>query len=78
MFEVIVKLEKIGSYSTFKEAFTIFYKEIQKIVKENECSVVLESACWIRTDFGVKMFYDAKEYAIEQGILSDNGKLIEN
>ena len=31
MFKVTVVIKEIGEYKTFKEAFTVFYNEIQKI-----------------------------------------------
>lgn len=62
---------------TFKDAFTAMFNWINDALDNGGLSYqVLETAIWIETTGGTPIFfYDARDLAIEQGILK-NGKLV--
>jgi hypothetical protein len=84
-FVVTVGLKDVGTYSTFKEAFHCFYHAINTALKDGTIAAwqVLETACFIELRVGgtpslVWNFAGAKEQAYHLGLMTEEGRLIEN
>jgi hypothetical protein len=79
-YEVTIGLEKVGTYSSLKDAIRCFVTEVQNMVEKGGCSwQVLETACWIvRTKPSGHLplsFAQIKDLAYDLGVVDDNGKL---
>lgn len=62
--------------SSFKEAFTVMFNWVTNHLNGEGLSYqVLETAIWIEIDGQPLYFYDARDRAIDEGILVD-GKLV--
>jgi len=59
---------------TFKEAFTHMFNWVNEQLDNGGMSYqVLETAIWIETTSGTPLFfYDARDLAVEQGIIKNN------
>lgn len=67
MYKVTYRLETIGNYSSFIEAFDALAKNVLKSIDEGEMSwQVLETACWISGPSGNLLFYEARDKAIKE------------
>lgn len=78
MFELVYNISKVGKFDTFVEAFIKLYELLSKDLEETGTAwQLVETSIWIQE--GSKdpmMFYDARDYACEIGLLI-NGKLNE-
>lgn len=79
-FRVTVCLKDIGDYSTFSEAFRIFFGKIKEMVKSGTSLQVLETTNFItHTELDAPMdFYTARDFAYDIGLLAGDGELQEN
>ena len=64
---------------SFKEAFTHMYNWVMEEIKAGLSRQALETAIWIESENGVEVlyFYEARDRAINEGIMKDGGGLIE-
>ena len=75
-FKVFVTKD-ISEYPTFEEAFKAFFNEVRAMVTQGTSWQALETMCWIEGVFEVEgktlrsplYFYDARDFAIDAGLL---------
>ncbi len=82
MFTVTVEFQEIGKFNTFKEAFKAFYEKVNETIQRGTSLMALEQTNFIEytTQKGqqcVMDFYQAKVFAHEIGLLTEDGKLNE-
>jgi hypothetical protein len=77
MFKLVYSMEPCGEFPTFEEAFIELYKRLSKDLEEGTSCLLVEQTIWIEEDNeGPMMFYEARDYACNIGLLV-NGKLNE-
>lgn len=80
-YEVVVTIETIGTFGTYREAFTAFYHKVKELIANGGTSaMILNEACWIKaSDFPLPWnISTAADRAADQGILDEEGELIED
>ncbi|MBI2064899.1 MAG: hypothetical protein HYT62_02500 [Candidatus Yanofskybacteria bacterium] len=76
LFKVFVTKD-ISEHPTFEEAFRAFFNEVRTMVAQGTSWQVLETMCWIEGVFEAEgktlrsplYFYDARDFAIDAGLL---------
>lgn len=77
---VVVALEPETFHDSFAKAFAHLYKEVQRKIEEGLSLIALEQGTWIKLDDPAAfplLFYSARDEAHKQGILTEDGKLVE-
>lgn len=74
MFEIIVGLQRVGSYKSFNEALIKFFEEIGLVIQKGTSYQWLETSNFVAITHSseptdVMNFYDARDFACEIGLL---------
>jgi hypothetical protein len=79
MYEVIVSMKSVGTYLSFKQAFTVFYESIKKVLEKGTSYQWLETTNFLvnKNDpeiIQLMNFYEGRDSAYRLGLLVD-GKI---